>query len=230
MTEQDPMAETRDCGGDAAAYVLGALEPEEAEAFRAHLAGCAVCRDEMTALQQVVDALPMAAPQQPVPRGLRRRLRRAVRAAPKLEVARSRHLRPVALARPLIAGAAALAVVAAVGGIELGSGGSSATRVIRASVFGSSGSAEVRLRSGHAQLIMRHFPQPPSGRIYQVWLERGQPPPSPTSALFSVTSSGAGDVGVPGDLRGVSEVLVTPEPAGGSLVPTHTPVIVARLT
>ena len=30
----------RDCGENAAAYVLGALEPAEADAFRAHIAGC----------------------------------------------------------------------------------------------------------------------------------------------------------------------------------------------
>ena len=37
-------------------------------------------------------------------------------------------------------------------------------------------------------------------------------------------------VDVPGDLRGVSQVLVTQEPAGGSRVSTHRPVIVASLT
>ena len=37
----------RDCGADAAAYVLGSLERSEAEAFRAHLQTCAVCRDEV---------------------------------------------------------------------------------------------------------------------------------------------------------------------------------------
>ena len=37
MTERESMAENRDCGADAAAYVLGALEPEEARGVpRAH--------------------------------------------------------------------------------------------------------------------------------------------------------------------------------------------------
>ena len=35
---------------------------------------------------------------------------------------------------------------------------------------------------------------------------------------------------MPGNLHGVSQVMVTPEPAGGTLVPTHPPVIVAPLT
>ena len=47
--------------------------------------------------------------------------------------------------------------------------------------------------------------------------------------LFSVTHSGAGSVGVPGSLSGVSKVLVTDEPLGGSLKPTRTPIIVASV-
>jgi hypothetical protein len=122
----------------------------------------------------------------------------------------------------------AAAALAILGGVELSSGGSS-VRVIRASVIGVPGSAQLRIAGGHAELIVSHLPPPPTGRIYEVWLKRGARAPSPTRALFSVTSSGAADVGVPADLNGVSAIMVTPEPAGGSLVPTHVPVIVARL-
>jgi hypothetical protein len=189
-----------------------------------------VCRDEVNAFQQAVDALPTAVPQQPAPRRLRRRVRRAVRAEPKAVAAAPRRSRILIASRPLAAGAAALAAaVAILGGIELSGGGSGGTRVIQASVIGSSGSAQLRINGGHAQLVINHFPPPPGGRIYELWIERGQQPPSPTSALFSVTSRGAGDVGVPGSLRGVTVVMVTPEPAGGSSAPTHAPVIVARL-
>jgi hypothetical protein len=45
-----------------------------------------------------------------------------------------------------------------------------------------------------------------------------------------VTAAGAGSADVPGDLHGVSQVMVTTEPAGGSAVPTSAPLIVARLT
>jgi hypothetical protein len=48
--------------------------------------------------------------------------------------------------------------------------------------------------------------------------------------LFSVTSSGAGDVDVPGSLRGIVRIMVTPEPAGGTTVPTHPAVLTAQLT
>jgi anti-sigma factor RsiW len=57
------MAE-HDCGNEAAAYALGALEPAEAKAFARHMESCAVCRDEVAAFALVVDALPLAAPQQ----------------------------------------------------------------------------------------------------------------------------------------------------------------------
>jgi hypothetical protein len=73
------------------------------------------------------------------------------------------------------------------------------------------------------------MPAPPLGRIYEVWLERGSRPPEPTDALFSVTGEGNGTAGVPSDLRGVSKVLVTAEPLGGSLKPTRSPVIVASV-
>jgi hypothetical protein len=102
-------------------------------------------------------------------------------------------------------------------------------RSVTAHVAYPSASAVVRVRSGHAELIVRRMPAAPAGAIYEVWLKRGARPPVPTSALFGVTSAGEAQVDVPGDLDGVSEVLVTPERLGGSPRPTHVPVIVARL-
>jgi anti-sigma-K factor RskA len=226
------MSDRHDCGGDAAAYVLGALDAAEAEAFRAHMATCIICRDEVAALQRVADALPMAAPQYEAPSGLRRRVLADVRAEPRGQPSAQRPRSPrIRLPRPVLAGA--LAVVLAlvvVGVVELASGGSSGVRVISAHVTAADASAQLRVAGGRAELVVRHFPAPPAGHIYEVWLQRGHSAPSPTKTLFSVTSSGAGNIGLPNSLNGVSAVLVTPEPAGGSLAPTHTPVIVAQLT
>ncbi len=246
MSTGDPRAHSRGCGGDAAAYVLVGLEPAEADAFCSHLESCVVCRDEVAALQRVVDALPMAAPQYAVPSGLRRRVLRAVRAEPRLgresvrrrRRAPLRHLLPLSLPRPALAAAALLAVAVLItfsAGLGFVSGRSSSARVIRASVEGP-GSAQLNVAGGHGELIVHHLPPPPAGRVYEVWLvkrshpKRSHPTPSPTSALFSPTSTGEGDVDVPGDLRGVGEVMVTQEPAGGSRSTTHAPVIRARLT
>jgi anti-sigma-K factor RskA len=235
MSSDDFTSKTHDCGRDLAAYVLGALEPAEAEDFRRHLDSCAVCRDEVTAFRQVVDALPMAAPQQPPPRELRRRIMRGVRAEPRGQVRRASPLWPAwerLASRPALATglAAALAALVLVGGIALSSTGSSPTKVIQAAVTGVPGSAQLRIAGDRAELIVSRLPPPPAGRIYEVWVKRGHQSPAPTRALFSVTAAGAADVGVPGSLRGVNTIMVTQEPEGGSLVPTHPPVIVARLT
>lgn len=40
------------------AYATGALSPDEAAAIESHIAGCPACRDELTSLAPVVDALP----------------------------------------------------------------------------------------------------------------------------------------------------------------------------
>ena len=108
--------------------------------------------------------------------------------------------------------------------------GRDTSRVVSARVMGSPGAAHLRISHNHAELVVARLPPPPAGRIYEVWLKRGSTSPAPTSALFSVTANGAATVDVPGNLRGVSQILVTQEPAGGSRVSTHRPLIVASLT
>jgi anti-sigma-K factor RskA len=229
----DEAGSDRDCGHDAGAYVLGALDAHELERFRLHMQGCVLCREEVASLRTVVQALPMAAPQLAVDRRLRRRVMadvRAERRASARERGREAAYGPPRGVRLAIAGAAAavLAAAAIVAGVQLASRGSGHARVIRALVIPSSARAFVRLEAGRAKLIVVGMPAPPAGDIYEVWLKRGTGAPIPTSALFGVTSSGAADVDVPGDLHGVRAVLVTPERFGGSERPTHEPVIVAK--
>ena len=70
---------------------------------------------------------------------------------------------------------------------------------------------------------------PSGGRVYQVWLlQKGRMGPTPTNALFVTRSDGTASVDVPGDLHGVEKVLVTPEPPGGSAVPSTDPVIAVQ--
>jgi anti-sigma-K factor RskA len=214
---------------DAAAYVLGALEPDEVEAFRRHLSGCVVCRDEVMAFQDAVNGLPATAPQYQAPRHLRRRVLSAVREDARRRRRASpgrRAWRPAARPRPAVAIAAAATIALVVlAGVEI-AGGSGGTRTLSASV----GDAQLRLNGTHADLVVRHLPPPPRGRIYELWVKRGDHPPSPTNTLFSVSSQGTADVGVPGAVSGVSAVMVTAEPAGGTEVPTTSPVVVARLS
>jgi hypothetical protein len=191
-----------------------------------------VCRDEVAALQAATDTLHLAVPQLPAPRKLKQRVMSSVHEEPRAPIGRARRRRlRFAPARPALALGITLIVAAGVGlGIGLSAGSSGGTRLVHATVTTPSGSAVVRLVSGHGELIVRGLPAPPRGKIYEVWLERAGGMPSPTSALFSVTSAGSGSVDVPGDLHGVEELLVTPEPLGGSSVPTHAPVILARLS
>jgi anti-sigma factor RsiW len=207
---------------DAAAYALGALDPAEAEEFRRHMNECVLCREDVAAFQDAVTALPASAPQYRAPKQLRRRVMDAVReeAASKAPRRRmfpvalghggpalghrgpARGLRPAAI---MTAAATALAALVAVLVLSL-SGGSSSPRSVR------------------------HLPSPPPGRIYELWVRHGDRPPVPTNTLFTVNRHGTADIGVPGGIHGVSAVLVSAEPAGGSEAPTTTPVIVTQLS
>ena len=138
--------------------------------------------------------------------------------------------RGLSLRRPALALSAALVIVAvAIAGVELGSSAATRARVFAAQVTGP-GRAEITVSGGRTELVVHHLPPPPVGQIYEVWLVRPGQPPAATSALFSVTAKGDGDVAIPGNLQGVSAVMVTPEPTGGSRLPTHPAVIRARLS
>ncbi len=236
MTPEHLTSENEACCGDAAAYALGALDASEAADFRRHLETCIVCRDELDAFGQIADALAMAAPRQPVPRSLRRKIMRTVRAELDMAPPRASRVQRLSrgsrrlVARPaLVAGLLAAAAVALIGGLELAPSRSGGIRVIQARVNGSAGSARLIVAGARAELRVSHLPPPSAGRIYEVWIERDGHAPSPRS-LFSVNASGAAAVGVPGDVRGASTIMVTQEHAGGSLVPTDPPVIVAKVS
>ena len=215
---------------DAAAYVLGALD--EPESYREHLATCTVCQAEVARLQPVVDTLPATVPPQSAPEELRRRVLSVVRAEAELLRAAgqeadepprrsSRWRQPRAA---VLAWCALAAGVVAVLAIALTAGSSQQTRVTSAHVAVVGAHASLRQVDGHSELLLAGMPQPPSGKIYEVWLSRGRAP-QPTDALFGVTMDGSGAVVVPGSLHGVKEVLVTSEPLGGSSHPTSTPLI-----
>src|SRR5262249_26235591 len=129
-----------ECVTDAAAYALGALEPSEATAYEHHLNTCAACREEASAFETIADALPLSAHQYGLPRSLRRRVLRTVRAESRQAKANERRrgfirllLRTTAR-RPVAAAASMIAMAAAVAFAIIVSGGSPASRVFPATV------------------------------------------------------------------------------------------------
>jgi anti-sigma-K factor RskA len=226
---------------DAAPYVLGALDDGELRRYREHLKGCALCRVEVAELQGVVDELPGSAPPVAASQALRGRILATVRSEAELLHAAGHEAdqppKPVSRwrTRPLsfvsggiaLAGTAAVAVVIA---LSVGSG--TPERVTPAQVASTLPGAQASLhRTGdRADLVVSGMPPPALGRIYEVWLKHGRSASAqPTDALFGVTSRGSAAVHVPNSLHGVTEVMVTNEPAGGSAHPTTKPLLSVAL-
>ncbi|HEU4701323.1 MAG TPA: anti-sigma factor, partial [Conexibacter sp.] len=205
-----------------AAYLLGALSDAERRDFEQHLAGCAPCREDVASLRVVADALPIAVPPVPPPPGLRRRLMETVRAeadvlsaagaaADRAAPAQRRRRFVLPLGRPFAIAGAAVALLL---GVALGFGiGTVANdeptktqtvvhvRTVQATVTPQAaprGTAVIVVRNGVATLRVRGLPMPPPGKVYEVWLlHRGAAAPSPTDALFSVSTQGSGRVALP---------------------------------
>jgi anti-sigma-K factor RskA len=225
----------------AGVYLLGALASDEAVDFEAHLASCDACRAEVEHLKLATDALPAGVPQYAAPPALEGRIMAIVRSeaellraagpeADRAGTAKARggeRRRRAWFARPAFALAATVLVLAigAIGGVTLLGG--SDTRTLQASVAPQGAKVEMVVRKGsdHATLVVEGLPAAGEGRVYQVWLRKGQRAPEPTNALFSPSSSGSASVDVPSSLSGVDDVLVTSEPDGGSQAPTRNPVI-----
>ncbi len=241
MAPVDPHHECERSTIDASPYVLGALDDHELESYREHLSDCVECVAEVASLQTVADSLALGVAPAQTPGDVRTRLMAVVNGEAELlraaghEADRPARARPRWRARlqPALAAGAALAAGLLIGALAINNGSSQSTRTqtIDAAVTapGYHATAALHKAGSHVELVVAGMPAPPRGRIYEVWLERGTRAPQSTDVLFSVTSVGTGSVGVPGNLSGVSKILVTDEPLGGSLAPTRTPIIVASI-
>jgi anti-sigma-K factor RskA len=226
--------------GQAAAYVLLALEEQETVRYREHLEACVACKADVASLQPVVDSLPIGVSRVSASPELRARVMAQVRSeADLLKAAGAGADRPEParprwrLRRPeLLATAVALGVGLLIGALVIDTGSKAPiTRVTPAQLISMPPGAHavVRQVGSHAELVLSGVSQPPRGKIYELWLARQGEAPQATSALFGVTRAGSASVNVPGSLAGVRQVMVTAEPFGGSAHPTSSPVIVATL-
>jgi hypothetical protein len=228
---------------DAASYVLRAMPDGEWEQYADHAAHCTVCTAKIAELGFVSDALLNAVPQLSAPPEIRARVMAVVRAESELLLAAGpmadrpierESTRRFSLLRlrpwPAAVLATSLLALGIGGGALLVGSGEQATpqRTIACAAAPDGSSCQMRVVGDDAKLVVAGLAPPPEGRIYQVWLDRGTGAPEPTEALFSVRK-GRASVSVPGDLKGVKQVLVTDEPLGGSEAPTRQPVIAARM-
>jgi anti-sigma factor RsiW len=222
--------------GASGAYLLGAMEPEEAAAYGAHLARCPVCHAEVQDLRSAVHALPLSVPQLAAPAALEDRVMALVRSeaerlpagpsAAERRRARPRPARWRLRTRALAVGALAVGIV--LGVVSAGLIGGSGARTIPMAATGVAQGARVQLvlHDGAATLRAARLRSPGPGRVYQVWLQPTSGPPQPTTSLFVPRHDGNATVGV-ADVGQARAVLVTAEPDGGSPAPTSAPVLAA---
>jgi hypothetical protein len=238
------MSEHERWADDVASYLLGALPPEELAGFQAHLDDCPICRRDVEELKVAAYALPIGVEPVSPPPALKGRIMSVVRSEAELLAAAGQGAdRPAAAAaprrerrnlgawllRPGVAAACALVLLAAgaLGGALVAGGGEPQTRTVVATTRAPDATVRMQMRDGTATLLASNMPQPPSGRVYQVWLKRPGENPEPTDVLWTPRGDGSARVAVPGTLDGVEAVLVTDEPAGGSATPSKPPVITA---
>lgn len=221
------------CAQSLGAYALGALAPDECAEVEQHLSGCGDCRADLDGLQLAADALatsvtPLRAPAELGPRIMAAvqdqagEAKRADRAAPRRRP-RWRLRRGPAIALATVALLAAL-----VAGVGLMAERPAPERVLAARITDPATSqvarAWVRVSGDHARLVVEGLPDPPSRRVYQVWLKGPAGPPVAAGATFAVRS---GTIEIPRRVLEGEAVLVTDEPAGGSRAPTRPPLIVS---
>ena len=196
---------------DVGAYLLGALNDLERQAFERHLRGCDECREELERLRPAAEALPGSVKQLEPPPGLKKRLMAEVE---------PRRRTPN---RSLLAVAAALviALAVAVGVSQLGGDN---TRTVTATVADAMPRAggQLDIDGDHATLRLHDMPDLGRARVYQVWLQHGER--MVPARTFEVGRGGTGDVRLP-DVRKTDGVFVTREDRGGAEVPSEDPIV-----
>ena len=237
------MSDREELESSVAAWVLGAVDADEAETIRIHVEGCATCREVAGRLRRVVGALPLAADDVSPPARLRDRVLAAAAATPRAAVLEAKRVRRPARRerrawlRPRIPAyaLAAVAVVALLLGVIVGEvafhnpQAPPPAQVARFTLSGhqdmsGAQASVIDLRSDGLVLIdFRGLPQPGTGRVYEVWLipAKGSPVPA---AVFVPDSNGDKVVLVNRSLAGYTVMAVTNE-AGpdGSQAPTQQP-------
>jgi anti-sigma-K factor RskA len=208
---------------DLAAYMLGALDREEAAAFERHLEGCERCQEEKRWLEPALQTLPESVERAEPSKQLRQSLMAEVRADAREEApAPSRSRRWIL--KPAMGFAVVALLVAGVVGYEVGrdgSGGEDGDSTISRQ-FGEIGVTMVSEGEG-GTLHLDGVHQLPPDKVLEAWVEReGEVEAVP--ALFVPDRHGRASTRIE-DMGGVETLMVTEEPRGGSETPTGEPLM-----
>ncbi len=241
----------------AAAYALGALDPDEARAFERQLAGSPELQRELAAYREVAALLALGAPRMPLDPALKQRLLQRV--AREQTVTRYRRPRrwleglawAAALAGLVVGGALALKA-RAVGrqlaqlraeldqtrsllrerentlNAILGPGTVSFT-------LSATGAREPSVQvfwnrtANRWVMYVTSLRPAPRGRAYQLWFLHGSR--ATPSITFNSSPGGTALVSLPGPevVTGLTAAAITEEPESGSPQPTSTPILVGQV-
>ena len=233
-----------------AAFVLGAADDEEMESVRAHLGGCAECRQLAARLQRVADALPLATELVAPPERLKARILAAAAATARTPVQPLTRARILAFPkRPALAAwtwprlpatlpsAAAAALTLAVLGLGAWNlhlvdqlGRQSASRQVASATMSGRGQLTgtqatlVDFREQSVALVtFTRLPAPPPGKVYELWLIPASGAPEAVT-VFQPDADGSKTLVLNRDLRRYKVMAVTAEdgPAGVA-APTQQP-------
>jgi anti-sigma-K factor RskA len=229
---------------EVAAYAIGALDPEQVPELERHLADCKRCQEELRWLAPAVGALPEAVERHAPPPELKVRLMKEVRAdaAAEAKRAKAEQRRERAEARggfgewlgglhiggltwkPLAGMALAILVIAGGIGFAVGTGGGSGAHTTEVPAVADNGvGAKVITEHDKAELHLTGVKPLPKNKVLEAWVER-EGVIEAVPALFAPDHAGRASTVIE-SMKGVSAVLVTREPAGGSKKPTTEPFV-----
>jgi anti-sigma-K factor RskA len=190
---------------EAAGWVLGVLDADDADRFAGHLESCPDCRAAVAELGPAARLLQTAAPAEAPPSALEAATLAGVARAAAAARRGDRHSRWRSWNVRMLALAAAVALIAAVTGTVLALTGPAHTETYNVALRSASGSAAsgqaVVRQTGSGwsiQLTVSHLTDLGSGQVYECWwVGPGNRPGHPVSlpaGSFTVGSSGTATV------------------------------------
>jgi anti-sigma-K factor RskA len=209
-----------------AAYALDALDADEVSAYEEHLAGCAICQDNLAAMSDTMVQLAFAAPPVDPPAHLRERILDAARAE-RENVVPLRSRSGWAGGRTALVAAVAVAACLVIGlgvwNVSLSNQLDDARELQTVALEGASGSVVVG-GGNRGVLVVSNLAEAPAGKTYEAWvIDDGTPVPAGTFG-----GGGTVAVSLEHPVSSGSVVAVTIEPEAGSEQPTTEPIITSQ--